>query len=155
MDLDYIKRILEDTGQTKGSLVSKKPDVGANARHNSENIKICFSGNCDINVNYDYVEKEGEKMYFYGDALMYAAIFSDKSIYEYHVKRLMQRTNELLLLYDTKAVLLSDQGCPQDVNLFVLKSIVNNIQDSGDLTRAANAADDLERENERATCRLW
>jgi hypothetical protein len=124
-----------------------------------ESVRICFETEigCDINVDVGRreVEKSGQTMFFETDALMYAAIFSDKSIYEYQIKRLMQRTNELLLLYDTKAVLLSNQACPQDVNLFVFKNIVNNVQDSEDLTRAANAADDLERENEYATCKLW
>jgi len=127
-----------------------------------ESVRVCFesgsaSQECDINVDTGgrEVEKRNQIMFFETDALMYAAIFSDKNIYEYQVKRLMQRTNELLLLYDTKAVLLSDQGCPQDVNLFVFKSIVNNIQSSEDLVGAANAANDVKRENERAVCRLW
>ncbi len=130
----------------------------------AENVGICFdaepeyaSQECDINVDYygGEVEKNDETMYFETDALMYAAIFSDKNIYEHQIKRLMQRTNELLLLYDTKAVLILDQGCPQDVNLFVFKSIVNNVQDSEGLMSAANAAEDVERENDWADCRLW
>lgn len=124
-----------------------------------ESVRVCFETGigCDINVDVGRreVEKSNQTMFFETDALMYAAVFSDKSIYEYQVKRLMQRANELLLLYDTKAVLILDQGCPQDVNLFVFKSIVNNIQSSEDLMGAANAADDVERENERAACRLW
>jgi len=128
----------------------------------AESVWVCFesgsaSQECDINVDIGgrEVEKRNQTMFFETDALMYAAIFSDKNIYEYQVKRLMQRTNELLLLYDTKAVLLSDQGCPQDMNLFVFKSIVNNIHSSEDLVGAANAANDVKRENERAVCRLW
>jgi len=125
----------------------------------AERVEICFETGigCDINVDYygKEVEKSGQTMFFETDALMYAAIFSDRNIYEYQIKRLMQRTNELLLLYDTKAILLLDQECPQGMNLFVFKSIVNNLQSSEDLMRAANAADDVERENEDATCRLW
>lgn len=127
----------------------------------AESVKICFDTvafqECDINVNENLgsVKKQGNIVYYETDALMYAAIFSDRNVYEYQVKRLMKRANELLLLYDTKAVLLSDQGCPQDVNLFVFRSIVNNIQDSEDLMGVANAANDVKRENDRAVCRLW
>lgn len=123
-----------------------------------ESIRVCFETvGCDVDVddNRKEVEKNNQTMFFETDALMYAAIFSDKSIYERQVKRLMQRTNELLLLYDTKAVILSAQGCPLDVNLFVFKNIINNVLDSEDLMGAANAADDLKRENEDAECRLW
>jgi len=125
----------------------------------AESVIVCFEGGTDCDIDVDdsgrEVEKSGQTMFFETDALMYAAIFSDKNIYEYQIKRLMQRTNELLLLYDTKAVLLSDQGCPQDVNLFVFKSIVNNIQGSEELWGAANAADDVKRENDDAVCKLW
>jgi len=148
---ERIKEELSDLNQ-KNLLIENCP---------AESVKICFDTvafqECDINVdvNRREVEKSGQTMFFETDALMYAAIFSDKNIYEYQIKRLMQRTNELLLLYDTKAILILDQGCSQDVNLFVLKSIVNNLQSSEDLMRAANAADDVERENDRAVCRLW
>jgi len=125
----------------------------------AESVRVCFETGigCDVNVsdNKKEVEKSGQTMFFETDALMYAAIFSDKSIYDYQIKRLMQRTNELLLLYDTKAVLLSDQGCPQDVNLFVFRNVINNIQSSEDLVGAANAANDVKRENDDAVCRLW
>lgn len=124
----------------------------------AESVRVCFeTDGCDIDVDYygKEVEKSGQTMFFETDALMYAAIFSDKRIYDSQVKRLMQRTNELLLLYDTKAILLLDQGCPQDVNLFVFRSIVNNVHSSGDLARAANAADDVKRENDDAVCKLW
>ena len=124
----------------------------------TESIEICFeSQECDINVDVygGEVEKMGETMYFETDALMYAAIFSDKNIYDNQIERLMWRTNELLSLYNTKSALLSTQGCSQDVNLFVFKNVINNVQSPEDLMLAANAADDLERENEGTTCRLW
>ena len=56
-------------------------------------IKVCFSGEsgCEVDVNYNgkYIEKNNERIYFEGDALMYAAIFSSKEIYECQLKRLM------------------------------------------------------------------
>ena len=127
----------------------------------AKSIRICFDGfasqECDIDVDIGRreVEKRNQTVFFETDSLMYATIFSDRNIYEYQVKRLMQRTNELLLLYENKAVLISDQGCGLDVNLFAFRNIINNIQNSEDLTGAANAADDAERENDDAVCRLW
>lgn len=146
---DRIKEELSDLNQ-KNLLVDDCP---------AESVSVCFETGieCDIyvDVNRKKVEKRNQTVFFETDALMYAAIFSSRNAYEHQVKRLMQRTNELLLLYDTKAVLLSDQGCPQDVNLFIFRSIVNNIQDSGDLAGAANAANDVKRENDDAVCKLW
>jgi hypothetical protein len=130
----------------------------------TKSINVCFDPgfgpdfqDCDINIDTGNreVEKGNQIMFFETDALMYAAIFSDKSVYEYQIKRLMKRANELLLLYDDKAMLLSAQECPLDVNIFVLRNAINNVQDSGDLAFAANAAEDLERENDYAECRLW
>jgi len=130
----------------------------------AKSLRVCFDAGigpdfqeCDISVDTGRreVEKENQTMFFETDALMYAAIFSDKSVYESQVKRLMKRTNELLLLYDDKAVLLSAQGCPLDVGLLVLRNVVNNVQTSEDLVNAANAADDVERENDYAECKLW
>jgi hypothetical protein len=132
----------------------------------TKSINVCFDAgigpdfqNCDIDVDIGKrkVEKRTQTVFFETDALMYAAIFSGEGVYEYEyqVKRLMQRTNELLLLYNTKSILLSDQGCPQDVNLFVFRNIINNVQDSEDLAGAANAANDVKRENDYAECKLW
>jgi hypothetical protein len=128
-----------------------------------ESINVCFdavgsaSQECDINVDIGRreVEKGGETVFFETDSLMYAAVFSDKSVYEYQIKRLMQRASELLLLYDAKAALLANQGCPANMNLFVFRSVINNVQSSEDLVQAASAADDVKRENEYAICRLW
>lgn len=130
----------------------------------TKSLRVCFdaelgfgSQECNINVNTNRreVEKKGQTLFFETDALMYAAIFSEKSVYEYQIKRLMKRANELLLLYDGKAILLSNQGCPLDVNLLIFRNIINNVQTSEDLVGTANAADDVKRENDGAKCRLW
>ncbi len=126
----------------------------------SKSVKICFDAHnqeCDIDVDVGRkeVKKNGESMFFETDALMYAAIFSEKNIYENQIKRLMKRTNELLLLYDDKAVILSDQGCEIDVNLLTFKNVINGVQNSGDLAKAANMAESIEIENDYAECELW
>ena len=61
------------------------------AQCTARSIKVCFSekSGCDIlvNVNQKFVEKNGSKVYFEGDALMYAGIFADKENYECQLKR--------------------------------------------------------------------
>src|SRR3989338_4082155 len=80
--------------------------------------------------NSNYVQKNQDKIYFEEDALMYAAIFSDKEIYECQVERLMKRTKHLLNLYLKKEILVqknckSDLG--SDLDLFI--SILENAKD--------------------------
>lgn len=130
----------------------------------AKSVEVCFDRataydfeDCEINVDTGRreVEKAGQIMFFETDALMYGAIFSDKNIYESQLKRLLKRTNELLLLYEDKAILISAQECPIEINLLVFRNIINNVQTSEDLMNAANAADDVKRENDYATCKLW
>jgi len=124
----------------------------------SENsIKVCFEeGSCDIIVDYDakYVEKNKDTMYFEGDALMYAAIFSDKATYECQLKRLMQRIEQLSLIYQDKEnfiVSKCDSNLQSDLSDLILSA--NNLQDSEDLYLVKNIADDLNENN--VGCRLF
>ncbi len=123
-----------------------------------ESISVCFDrGNCDINVNYNlgYVEKNSKKMYFDNDALMYAGIFSEKEIYECQIKRLMQRTAQLTILYENKANFISEKGCNSNLNLAELRNTVRILNDSSNIAFAWNIAEEIEEENELAECRLW
>src|SRR3990167_9332942 len=96
-------------------------------------IKVCFNKNCGINVNYNskYVQKGEDKSYFEEDALMYAAIFSDKEIYECQVKRLMKRTKQLAELYKEKELLVSQKNCAGElaVDLDLLMGNLENAKD--------------------------
>ena len=125
----------------------------------SNSIKVCFEGgsDCDIDVNQNIksVEKRGEIMYFEEDALMYAAIFADREIYECQLERLMQRTEQLASIYDDKASFISDRGCPLEVNLFALRTAVSGFSDSASLVTIKNIVKDLEEKNDFATCKLW
>jgi len=136
--------------------------------------KVCFeSSNCDINVLYDngVVEKDGEQVYFDGDALMYAAIFSNltknyndagdevgKSIYECQLKRLMQRTEQLARLYSGKASFIAQTaGCSNtNLNLVGLESAAGYFEDSGDLALPVLLAENIGDLNElNSECKLW
>ncbi len=125
-------------------------------------ITVCFESgaDCDIRVNYygKYVEKQGQQMYFETDALMYAAIFSDKEVYECHVKRLLQRVENLAELYRSKESFLASHGsCSIDVSseLIQLGNLANSIQSSERLFQLNNIVENIEISNDRATCELW
>ena len=124
-------------------------------------INVCFSGgtNCDVDVNYNIgeVKKDGEKVYFEGDALMYAAIFADKEIYECQLKRLMQRTGHLASLYRDKAVFISQTvGCHSNLNLLGLKDLANNLESSINLGSVNYLVEDIQNKNDaHGECKLW
>jgi len=124
-------------------------------------IKICFSGgtNCDINVDYDngIVRKNSDTIYFQTDALMYAAIFSNKSLYECQLQRLMKRTNYLGQIYMDKANFISGTGCNTDVNtdLLLLISAADNLKSSSDLNTMKTISDDIQNKNDEVICKLW
>lgn len=121
-------------------------------------IKICFgSENCEINVNYNgkYVEKDGGKVYFEDDALMYAGIFADKDVYECQLIRLMKRTKNLALLYRDKSIFVSRVGCYSDLNLLALSNSAGNLKSSNDLISISTLVENIGEKNEFANCRLW
>ena len=127
-----------------------------------ESIKVCFDSeaNCDIVVNYGarYVDKNNKRMYFYSNSLMYAAIFSDKEIYECQLKRVMQRGEQLTLLYKEKAQFISREGCNTnlDQELLELSNLENQLYDSQNLNNyMISLADRLEKRNNLEECKLW
>ncbi|MBM3228446.1 hypothetical protein FJZ20_00975 [Candidatus Pacearchaeota archaeon] len=128
----------------------------------ANSINVCFgiySGTveCDIYVNENRksVEKEGEIVYYETDALMYAAIFSDVDVYECQIKRLLQRLNELLTIYEDKNAIISLRGCSADVDLFTLKSEIDRFGNSEDLMNVASIAEHINRQNNLENCKLW
>ncbi len=130
----------------------------------SESINVCFNsrGNeCNIKVftgNSKYVEKDGEEMHYEGDALMYAAIFSNKKDYECQLERLMKRTAQLTDIYaDKSKFILEKTGCNSglDVDLILLKNTAENLGGSGNLNTISDFSEQLSRENKYGECRLW
>ncbi len=123
-------------------------------------INVCFFGDCDINVDYGlgYVEKKGDEMYFVNDALMYAAIFGDSDVYECQLKRLIQRIEELSLIYRDKAILIGKRGCDLEMNtaLAEMNILAGNLDDSEDLLWLKTKTDNLDDKNDAAgVCKLW
>jgi len=125
-------------------------------------VKICFDGglDCDVNVNYggEYVEKKGEEVFFKGDALMYAAIFSDKNLYECQLKRLMKRIRQLASLYKDKAIFISRAGCHSNLNadLIALINLADNLESSEALEQVNYIVEEIKEKNDdNWECKLW
>jgi len=123
-------------------------------------IRICFDGgsDCDIEVDYngDFLIKDDETFPFEGDAMMYAAIFSDKETYECGVKRLMSRTEGLSELYMDKSIFLAnrcDSRLGADLGSF--KSLLENYKSSEGLSQLVKTKDLLDSKNKYSGCKLW
>ena len=124
------------------------------------NIIVCFNGgqNCNISVDYsgDTVTKDGTAVNFYGDALMYAAIFSDSTTYECQVKRLMQRDSELTQLYLNKAKFISSTCSPPWLsNLASFESATSGYKNSIALSSLGYTSGNLNVLNQNQECKLW
>ncbi len=134
-------------------------NVALNCSIPGEYTEVCFEGKCDIYVDYDrgYIEKEDESFYFEGDALMYAAIFSDKEIYDKQIKRLMMRASELASLYIQKAQMMASRNCePRYVgDLKILKERFDEIEDSSELLAIGEMVEEINTDNKYSNCALW
>ena len=133
----------------------------------SNSIKVCFypggdscsSANTTVYYSLGQISKSnGEKFTFSGDALMYAAIFSDSKTYGCQIQRLMKREAQLADIYSSKLDLIKSYGCSSGMasDLSSLKSYARSTGDSGAIINSvAGISDKLSRENEIADCRLW
>ena len=130
-----------------------------------DEIQVCFgNSNCDIYVNYNagYVEKNGYDMYFAGtgtdtgNALMYAAIFSNSNVYECQLKRLMAREAKIALLYEDKES-RELQECEKNLggSLTELSYSAQHLKNSAELTGIKNQVDLLDYQNTGRRCPLW
>ncbi|MGD2072170.1 MAG: hypothetical protein PVG65_01605 [Candidatus Thorarchaeota archaeon] len=142
-----------------------------------DEIRVCFSGRggggCDVIVRepiegdefdgYEYgvVEKEGERLWYIGDSLMYAAIFSSPDIYECNVQRLMIRLKKQALLFKEEAdFLVTRCGTLPLTGLDLIAEEAGDFEDArlGEfegLVSIKIIADQVDRENENAECNLW
>lgn len=124
-------------------------------------IVVCFEGgiDCNIEVNYErgLVKKGEDIIYFEGDTLMYAAVFSDAEIYECQLKRLMKRTSLIAQLYRDKASFISRNDCDSNLNADLLRLInaANNFEDSLEIKNIVKIAEEMNDKNKFARCRLW
>jgi hypothetical protein len=128
-----------------------------------DSIIICFNTGtgCDVIVeeNAKSVKKNGETSYYEGDALMYAAIFSSKEIYECQLTRLMKRAGQLSLIYKDKSAFLTQRvGCNSEItaDLTVLSQREINFGDSSQLINLVDSVESIQTKNENeGECKLW
>jgi hypothetical protein len=134
----------------QGNILLKEELVEEGKDCSENSIKVCFEreNDCDIEVYEDYVKKGNDIISFEGDALMYAAIFSDKDVYDCQLERLMQRTKHLALIYQKKANFISRTECHSNLNL---QGLIN----SNNFGFMASLVNDIKEENEYANCKLW
>jgi len=155
-ELEDIYSELDNLGQSNILL-----DDEEKCKDREDVIQVCFdNSNCDIEVDYgDDVGsvvrnfgEERETMYFYGDALMYAAIFSDKYTYECQLSRLMKRVNVLSEIYLEKAAFVSRVGCnsKSESGLSILKTVT--IKDSSELKSIIGIVEEIKNQG---SCELW
>ncbi len=136
-----------------------QPNLRIREGCSEDDILVCFNyGNCDIFVNYNAkrVEKNNKEVYFEGDALMYAAIFSDKEIYECQLQRLMKRNLQLSSLYMNKANYLAIKGCSPVLNPYLAQLInsLSNFENSEELYFLRSLVQEIDNKNV-GKCRLW
>jgi hypothetical protein len=126
-----------------------------------DSIIVCFysTSSCDINVKANSVEKDGGIVYYIDDSLMYAAIFSDKFVYNCNLKRLISRLNIQAIIYGEKAKALAGKGCGVQYNLNEILSLSEEISESkyiseNQMLALDNAASALNTAN-TGYCRLF
>lgn len=131
-----------------------------------ESLKICFDGNEDDcyaevernNNGNGIVTKYSKEMPFDSDALMYAAIFSYKELYECQLSRVIKRAEQLTLIYEEKARIEMTQGCTADMgaNLAGFRSILHEYDYSNELYIISNEAKRINKQNSLSgECKLW
>ncbi len=126
----------------------------------SGSIKVCFDSSlsgCDINVNtndYSVSSKEGT-VYYYNNALMYAAIFSSPQVYECQSSRLIQRAKQLAQLYQSKSSLLASEGCQTNINILGYKASLEGYTSSFDWATLSSDENQLNTQNRASECQLW
>jgi len=162
---EKIKEEIMQIGQANLASNCTSPDY-------KDYIKICFEGGsgCKIKVNADRgeVEKNGDTLYFAtlennfdekDYSLIYAAIFSDKDIYECQIKRLTKRASSLAEIYKEKAFLMSQRGCTSgaETDLEIFISQLESVQDSSGFSTQGikYLIEDIKQQNENSMCRLW
>lgn len=113
------------------------------------------SGKCDSIYDVGIVSKKGGEVEYVG-SLIYGAIFSDVSVYECNVLRLMYRTANIARIFEGKVNLMDARNCDSNLrgDLVFWSGVLSN-SSSEDLVSLRMIADDLENKNDRELCRVW
>ena len=97
--------------------------------------------------------KDSDTLPFEGDAMMYAAIFSDKGTYECGIKRLMSRAKILSELYIDKSIFLANR-CDSRLaaDLGAYKTLLDGYTSTDKLLSLRTTKDLLESKNKYSNC---
>jgi len=126
---------------------------------NGDDCDVMVYGSCGSKCDSVYdegtVSKVGGDMKYVGN-LMYAAIFSDKDIYDCNVERLMYRNGKIAEELVAKADLMDARGCNTNLrgDLAVWAGMTINAT-SNDLVALRSMADNMESKNDRELCGIW
>ncbi|MGB9708033.1 MAG: hypothetical protein ACPLXC_01765 [Candidatus Pacearchaeota archaeon] len=133
-------------------------------------ITVCFPGTgCNISVTIQSqsslghkgsTTKRGSTLYFIGDALMYASIFSDKTLYNCNLQRLMARLAGQTAVYKSKATSLAGKGCSSTFNLEAIETGADALAKASSISESKvteiwQDAQNIEQQNEIADCSLY
>jgi hypothetical protein len=136
---------------------------------NCTGTKVCFGSECEISVyglcedfecesKYDYgkVFKENKVLY-YDNNLLYAAIFSSPKIYECNVKRLMKKFSELADVYTKKIDIIELKGCSSTLepDLLIMIEDARALKSSEDLYILSLKAESIDKKNPTGVCSLY
>ncbi len=124
----------------------------------------CFGGDCKNNYDSGIVSKNNEQLYYYGfvdnlgyvdRSLLYAAIFSDKDIYECNVKRLMKRLSQQAGIFSDETNFLAGKCGAINPGMINIIGLAGSIDSSGKLNIILDAAREVDKQNEASICKLW
>jgi len=162
--VDAPKKIRDDISILNTSRIVSKDST---ALCSPESKKICFSdmGGCSMNIYCDdlgceqgTVVKAG-KVYFYKKSLMYAAVFSDVSLYRCNMKRLLARAESISDIYQQKSYRLAANCEMYGINnaLADFKSKIETVKSSlsPDPRTISAEANRLDTENSIARCPVY
>jgi len=132
-------------------------------------VQVCSGrSGCAANIvgdeNEGYVEKDGKNLYYTG-SLIFAAVFSDSSVYECQVARLAKKISNLCEVYkdkvDMTALRVSECSNDVGVKLSALKSVASAVAESNDVshnfvTQLNDPVAEIFQANEdMSICKVW
>jgi hypothetical protein len=149
-------------------------EIASRENCSSEAVRVCFESaiGCNITVyggcSYDCankydegtIEKNGQTLYYAG-SLMYAAIFSDNSVYECNIRRLAYRAGTIAEVLYQKIELMSLRDCNSDLagELGFLYSLKNSSTSksfsSKDISLMSPIIKEMNRKADTELCNLW
>ena len=141
-------------------------NIGFDEECQKDSVSVCFqSSGCDIDVSLgigdeikgNVKKKFSDFVYFEGETLLYAAIFSDSKIYECQLKRLTGRASQLSNVYNLKANLVGIKGCNTGLEdeLTVYYNLTSSIKSSSDLAAVFFASEKIKEVNDGLSCNLF